>query len=290
MNDLPELADLRAWPLARRGFVMTGLMTGFSLATTVVHAQAVHTDATGLDAGEARIAVADGHLPAYYARPAQGTRFPVILVNEEVFGVNAYMQDICRRLAKLGYFAVAPEVYARIADLAKITDDSQITAVIAQKPDAELMSDLDATLAWAEQNKGDPARLGTIGFCRGGRTVWFYAGHNPHLKAAVAFYGVLDGKTSPIQPRTAADVAGEIRCPLLGLYGGEDALNPPDLVQAAEAKAKQSGKTVEIVIYPDAPHGFHADYRPSYRKADAENAWNRALAWFKQYGVAPNAA
>lgn len=290
MNHLPELVDLRLLPLARRGFVVTSLMTGFSLATTVVHAQMIKTDTTGLDAGEAQIPVKDGHLPAYYARPATGTNFPTILVNEEVFGVNDYIQDVCRRLAKLGYLAVAPEVYARIGDLAKATDNTQVTAIVGQKPDAELMSDLDSTLAWAAHNKGDPTHAGTIGFCRGGRTVWLYAGHNPHLKAAVSFYGVLDDKTSAIQPHSALDVADEIKCPLLGLYGGKDALNPPDLVHGAEAKAKAAHKTVDIVIYPDAPHGFHADYRPSYRKADAEDAWNRAIAWFKRYGVAPKGA
>jgi carboxymethylenebutenolidase len=152
------------------------------------------------------------------------------------------------------------------------------------------MSDLDATLAWAAKNKGSATQIGEIGFCRGGRTVWLYAGHNPHLKAAVAFYGVLDGQTSPIQPKTALDVAADIKCPLLGLYGGKDALNPPDLVHQAEAKAKAAHKVVDIVIYPDAPHGFHADYRPSYREADAKDAWDHAIAWFKRYGVAPKGA
>ncbi len=152
------------------------------------------------------------------------------------------------------------------------------------------MSDLDATLAWAAHNKGNPAHMGEIGFCRGGRTVWLYAAHNPHLKAAVSFYGVLQGHTSPIQPQTALDLAGEIKCPLLGLYGDKDEFNPVDVIHQAEAKAKAAHKVVDIVIYPDTPHGFHADYRPSYREADAKDAWNRALAWFKRYGVAPKGA
>jgi carboxymethylenebutenolidase len=232
-----------------------------------------------------QIPVQDGQLPAYYARPAKGTGFPIILVNEEVFGVNDYLQDVCRRFAKLGYMAVAPEIYARIADLSKVTGGPQITAVVTAKPDTELMTDLDSTLAWAAQNKGDVSRMGEIGFCRGGRTVWLYATHNPNLKAAVAFYGVLGGNRTPIQPHTALDVADQIKCPLLGLYGGQDALIKVDDVRAAEAKAKAAGKTVEIVIYPDAPHGFHADYRPSYRQADAEDGWKHALAWFKTYGV-----
>jgi carboxymethylenebutenolidase len=287
MNDVTLEITAQRYPLARRGFMMTSLVSGFTLATTVVEAQAIHTDTNGLDAGEIQIPVKDGNLPGYYARPAKGTSFPIILVNEEVFGVNEYIRDVCRRLAKLGYLAVAPEVYARIGDLSKATDSAQIGAITSKLPDAELMSDLDATLTWAEQNKGDAAHIGEIGFCRGGRTVWLYAAHNPRLKAAVAFYGVLQGQTSPLQPRTALDFANEINCPLLGLYGGKDAIIPVDVVHQAEAQAKAAHKTVDIVIYPDAPHGFHADYRPSYREADANNAWDRAIAWFKRYGVAP---
>ena len=285
MDDLSVMTGLQRYPLARRGFVMTSLISGFSLATQVVEAQVIHTDTTGLDAGEIKIPVKDGELPGYYARPATGTTFPIILVNEEVFGVTEYIKDVCRRFAKLGYLAVAPEIYARIADLSKITDGAQITAVVTAKPDAELMTDLDSTLVWAAQNKGDTGRMGEIGFCRGGRTVWLYATHNPNLKAAVAFYGVLGGNRTPIQPHTALDVADQIKCPLLGLYGGKDAIIPVEMVREAEAKAKAAGKTVQIVIYPDAPHGFHADYRPSYRPADAEDGWKRALAWFKTYGV-----
>ncbi|HTI84084.1 MAG TPA: dienelactone hydrolase family protein [Acetobacteraceae bacterium] len=277
-------------PLARRGFMMTGLVSGFTLATTVVEAQAIHTDTDGIDAGEIQIPVKDGNLPGYFARPAKGTSFPVILVNEEVFGVNEYIRDVCRRLAKIGYLAVAPEVYARIGNLSKATDQAQIGAITSKLPDAELMSDLDAALAWATRNKGSAAHMGEIGFCRGGRTVWLYAAHNPHLKAAVAFYGVLGGQPSDIQPKSALDVAGEIKCPLLGLYGGKDAIIPVDSVRQAESKAKAAHKTVDIIIYPDAPHGFHADYRPTYREADAKDAWSHALAWFKRYGVAPKGA
>lgn len=285
MDDLTEMNGLHRYPLARRGFVMTSLISGFSLVTQVVEAQAIHTDDTGLDTGEVMIPVKDGHLPGYFARPAKGTHFPIILVNEEVFGVNDYLKDVCRRLAKLGYLAVAPEIYARIADLSKITDMAQIYDVVGKKPDTELMTDLDSTLAWAIQNKGDASRMGELGFCRGGRSVWLYATHNPKLKAAVAFYGVLGGKRTPLQPATALDLAGEIKCPLLGLYGGQDALNPIPLVREAEAKAKAAHKTVDIVIYPDAPHGFHADYRPSYRATDAIEAWNQMLTWFRKYGV-----
>jgi carboxymethylenebutenolidase len=287
MNDMAEPHGLREYPLARRGFVMTSLISGFTLATQRVEAQAIHTDSEDLDAGEAQIPVSDGHLPAYYARPAKGTRFPVILVNEEIFGIHEYIKDVCRRLAKLGYLAVATEYYARIADLSKMTDAQQIMReVIAKKPDAEYMTDLDATVAWAGTNKGDVNRLGEIGFCRGGRPTWLYAAHNPNLKAAVSWYGTIKGATSPIQPLTATDIADKIKCPLLGLYGGQDQGIPVADVREAEAKAKAAGKTVEIVIYPDAPHGFHADYRPSYRKDAAEDGWQRMLAWFKRYGVA----
>lgn len=286
MNDMLEIAGLRRYPLARRGFVMTSLMTGFTLATTVVEAQAIHTDATGLDAGEVQIPVKDGHLPAYYARPAEGTNFPTILVNEEIFGVNAYIQDVCRRFAKLGYMAVAPEIYARIADISKMTDIPQVVReVVSKKPDAELFSDLDASLAWAAQNKGSATAIGETGFCRGGRNTWLYATHNPNLKAAVAWYGPIKGSTSDIQPKVVLDLADQLKCPLLGLYGAQDTSISVADVHEAETKAKAAGKTVEIVIYPDAPHGFHADYRPSYRPADAEDGWKRALAWFKRYGV-----
>lgn len=290
MNEVIEITATLGSTIARRGFVMSGLMTGFTLATRVVEAQAIHTDANGLDAGEVKIPVNDGQLPAYFARPATGTSFPVVLVNEEVFGVNEYLQDVCRRFAKQGYLAVAPEIYARQGDLSKATDSAQIGAITSKKPDTELMSDLDATLIWAEHNKGDANRLGEVGFCRGGRATWLYATHNPKLKAAVAFYGVLAGNRTDVQPKTALDMADQIKCPLLGLYGGKDKIIPVDQVREAENKAKAAHKTVEIVIFPDAGHGFFADYRPSYVPADAEDAWKRTLAWFKHYGVVPDNA
>jgi carboxymethylenebutenolidase len=288
MDDMTELNGLRDYPLARRGVLMTGLISGFTLATQRVEAQAIHTDPTGLDAGETQIPTSNGKLPAYYARPARKGTFPVILVNEEIFGVHEYIKDVCRRWAKLGYLAVATEYYARIGDLSKMTDIKQIvTDVISKAPDAQYMADLDATAAWALENGGSSTRVGVMGFCRGGRQTWLYAAHSPHLKAAVAFYGPLLGTPSPIQPRTALDVAAEIKCPLLGLYGGQDPSIPVESVRQAEAKAKAAHKTVDIVIYPDAPHGFHADYRPSYRQADAEDAWKRAIAWFHRFGVIP---
>jgi carboxymethylenebutenolidase len=278
---------LQRYPLARRGFVMTGLISGFTLATTRVEAQAIHTDSTGIEAGETQIPTTDGKMPGYYAKPTGAGPFPVVLVIEEIFGVHEYIKDICRRFAKLGYVAIAPELYAREGDLSKMTDVQQIIRdVINKTPDDQVMSDLDAAGAYAVSHGGDLGRMGVTGFCRGGRDTWFYAAHNPHLKAAVAWYGPVASPTSPIQPKTALDLAAEIKCPLLGLYGGQDTSISVDDVHKAEAKAKAAGKTVEIVVYPDAPHGFHADYRPSYRASDAMDGWNRLLAWFRRYGVA----
>lgn len=273
--------------LNRRGFVMTGLIAGFTLATARAEAEAVHTDSVGLDAGDTQIAVSDGALPAYYARPAGAGPFPTVVVIEEIFGVHEYIKDTCRRLAKLGYLAVAPELYARIADLSKMTDAGQIIRdVISKAPDATVLSDLDSTVVWAMANHGDPARLGVTGFCRGGRNVWMFAEHNPQLKAAVAWYGPVMSPTSEIQPTTPTDHADALKCPLLGLYGEKDPSIKVADVQAAAARARAAGKSVEIVVYPNSAHAFHADYRPSYVKADAEDGWARMLAFFKQHGVA----
>jgi len=282
------VAEALTGPFARRGFMMTSLMTGLTMA--VPHgasAQVIHTDTAGIEAGEVHVPVSDGGIPTYFARPAGPGPFPVVLVIEEIFGVHDYIKDTCRRLAKAGYLAVAPELYARIADLSKMTDAAVIVRdVISKAPDATVMSDLDATVSWAVgQGRGDAARIAVTGFCRGGRNVWLYAAHSPNLKAAVAWYGPVGGAPSPIQPRTATDVAGELKAPLLGLYGGADTGIPVPAVEAAAAKAKAAGKTVEIVVFPEAPHGFHADYRPSYRKDAAEAGWQRMLAWFKTNGV-----
>jgi carboxymethylenebutenolidase len=266
MNDVTEIAGLRDYPMARRGVLMTGLISGFTVATQRVEAQAIHTDPIGIEAAETQIATTDGMLPAYYAKPARNGPFPIILVNEEIFGVHEYIKDVCRRLAKVGYLAVATEYYARIGDLSKMTDVKQILSdVILKAPDAQYMSDLDSTAAWAQHNDGSATRLGVMGFCRG--------------------YGPLGGQVSPIQPQTALDIAGQIECPFLGLYGGQDQAIPVDLVRQAEAKAKAAHKIIDIVIYADAPHGFHADYRPSYRQVDAEDAWQRTLTWFHRFGV-----
>jgi carboxymethylenebutenolidase len=276
------LQGLLTPPLARRGFMMTTLIAGFTMATERVDAQAI----TGLVAGEMDVPVSDGHLPGYFARPQGAGPFPIVLVVEEIFGVHEYIKDTCRRLAKLGYLAATAELYARIGDLSKMTQMSDIMAVINKAPDATVMTDLDAVAAWAAANEGDPNRLGITGFCRGGRAVWLYAAHNPHLKAAVAWYGPIGGARTDIQPHTVMDIAGDIKCPLLGLYGAKDPGIPPADVEAAAAKARAAGIPVEIVEYPDAAHAFHADYRPSYVRDAAMDGWDRMQAWFHKYGVA----
>ncbi len=286
-DSAPRMAGLEGLTgsgLARRGFMMTSLITGFTLAAARVEAQAIRTDNAGLEAGEVSIPVADGKVPGYAARPDGAGPYPIVLVNEEIFGVHEYIKDVCRRLAKQGYLAVAPEYYARHGNLAGMTDVQQILReVISKTPDAEVMADLDAAAKWAGSNHGDPGRLAVIGFCRGGRNTWLYAAHNPALKAAVAFYGPIGGQTSALHPSTALDVAGELKCPLLGLYGGQDTGIPMEQVKQAEARAKAAGKTVEIVVYPEAGHAFHADYRPSYRPEAAQDGWKRALAWLGRY-------
>lgn len=286
-STLGGLEGLDPGPFSRRGFVMTSLITGLTLATARVEAQAIATDSENIEAGEVRIPATDGPMPGYRAVPRGEGPFPIVLVVEEIFGVHEYIKDICRRLAKAGYCAVAPELYARQGDLSTMTDvKTIISEVISKTPDAQWIADLDAAAAWAASaSKGDPGRLGVMGWCRGGRAAWLYDAHRSDLKAAVAWYGPLGGERSAIQPRTAGDVAAEIHAPLLALYGGTDAGIPVASVEEARDKARAAGKTVELVVFPEAPHGFHADYRPSYRKDAAEDGWARALAFLKQHGV-----
>lgn len=285
MNIIPEAAGLTRFPLARRGLMMTSLMTGFTLATTRVDAQAISTDSAGIEAGEFKLPVADGTLPAYFARPTGAGPFPTVLVIEEVFGVQEYIKDVCRRFAKLGYLAVATELYARNGDLSKAANFDQILPIIAAAPTATTLTDLDSSAVWAAANKGSADRLAVTGFCRGGRLTWLYAAHNPKLKAAVAWYGPIDAPKTAIQPTGPLDIADQLLCPLLGLYGAKDTTIKLEDVERTAAKAKAAGKTVEIVVYPNSPHGFHADYRPSYVAADAADGWSRLQAWFKKYGV-----
>jgi len=271
---------------SRRAFVVGSLIAGYTMATERAYGQEISTDTTGLEAGVVEIPVKDGKIPAYFARPAGAGPFPIVLVNEEVFGIHRYIADICRRLAKQGYLAIAPEVFARFPDYQQMTTSMDVVrANMAKLPDEQVIGDVDAALAWAVANKGDGNRVAVTGFCRGGRTTWLYAAHNPKVKAAVAWYGNVLGNPSALQPKTATDLAGELKAPLLGLYGSADQGIPVASVEAAAAKAKAAGRKVEIVVYPDAPHGFHADYRPTYRKDAAEDAWKRMLAFFKAHGV-----
>jgi len=273
---------------SRRGFVVTSLASGFALAAHPVMAQTViTTDSNGLEAGEVKIAVADVSIPAYRAMPASGGPFPTVLVVQEIFGVHEHIKDICRRFAKLGYLAVAPALYARQGDVANMTDIQEILAkVVSKVPDSQVMSDLDATAAWAKGNKGDTARMGVTGFCWGGRITWLYAEHNPNLKAAVAWYGPLNRPTNELTPTNPPDGIKDLKVPVLGLYGAADQGIPVADVEKMRDALKAAGKTAEIVIYPETPHGFNADYRPSYRPEAAKDGWSRLQAWFMKYGVA----
>ena len=274
--------------LTRREVLVTSLAVGFAAAVRPVYAAAIATDAKGLVAGEVRIPVEGGELPAYRAMPEAGGPFPVVLVVQEIFGVHEHIKDVCRRLAKEGYLAVAPELYAREGDVSKLTDIQEIVKVVARVPDAQVLADLDATLAWASQSgKGDAARAAVTGFCWGGRITWLYAAHNPKLRAGVAWYGRLVSQPTPRQPKSAVDVAAALDVPVLGLYGGRDEGIPLADVERMRAALRAAGKTTsEIKLYPEAPHGFNADYRPSYREADARAAWGEMLAWFRSHGVA----
>ena len=274
-------------PFSRRDFLVSALGAGFALAVQPVMAQtAISTDTQGLVAGEIRVKVADGEMAAYRAQPATGSDFPVILVVSEIFGVHEYIADVCRRLAKLGYLAIAPELFARQGDPRKIANIQEILgAIVAKVPDAQVMSDLDACVAWAKVSGGDTARLGITGFCWGGRIVWLYAAHNPQLKAGVAWYGRLVGQASDLTPKQPADLVANLKAPVLGLYGGADAGIPLDTVWDMQDKLKAAGGKSAIHVYDDAPHAFHADYRPSYRKDHAEDGWKRMREWFKQNGA-----
>jgi carboxymethylenebutenolidase len=268
----------------RRGFLQTSLGAGFAAAVLPVSAQTmIKTDATGLETGEAKIPVAGGEMPVFWAKPAGKTGLPVVLVVQEIFGVHEHIKDVTRRLAKLGYMAVAPELYARQGDASKIADVATlIKDIVAKVPDAQVMADLDATAAWAAKNGGG-GKLGITGFCWGGRVVWMYAAHNPQVAAGVAWYGPVARAYYP-GDKTPIEVAGRIKAPILGLYGAADGGIPNDTVEKMREALKAAGNTTsEILLYPDTPHAFHADYRPSYRKEQAEDGWKRLSSWFHRY-------
>ncbi|TMG97321.1 MAG: dienelactone hydrolase family protein [Betaproteobacteria bacterium] len=282
----PELRSLFGdpRPVGRRAFIVTSLGAGFAAAVLPVSAQTITTSSEGLVAGEVKVPVQGGEIPGYRAMPSTGNSFPTILVVQEVFGVHEWIKDVCRRLAKMGYYAIAPELYARQGDPTKISDTNQLMKDIVSKvPDAQVLSDLDAAAAYAKStDKADTGTLGVTGFCWGGRIVWMYAGHNPNLKAAVAWYGPV-ARNYHEGDKTAMDIVSNIKAPMLGLYGGADPGIPKDSLDKINAAMKSAGKTIEIVVYPDTPHGFLADYRPSYRKEAAEEGWKRMSAWFDRY-------
>lgn len=273
--------------LDRRGFIVTALGAGFAMAVQPTAAQSpIKTSADGLTTGEIKVPVADGEMVAFRAMPAGKTNVPVVLVVSEIFGVHEYIADVCRRLAKEGYMAIAPELFVRYGDPRKIANVADIlSGVIAKVPDAGVMADLDACVAWAGKNSGDVSRLAITGFCWGGRQTWLYAAHNPKVKAAVAWYGRLDGEVNERTPKYPLDIAAQLKVPVLGLYGGADQGIPLDDVEAMKDAVKKGTSRSELHVYPDAPHAFHADYRGTFKKESAEDGWRRLLAWLKTHGA-----
>ena len=295
LTDARALLGASGYAPSRRDALGLALGVGYAAATLPALAQtAIKTPSDGLTAGEVTIDVAGFKMPAYRAQPAGKTGLPVVLVLSEIFGVHEYIADITRRLAHAGYLAIAPELFVRQGDAQSYGEMAKLMSeVIAKMPDAQVMGDLDATVAWAAANGGNVDKLGVTGFCWGGRQVWLYAEHNPKLKAGVAWYGRLVGQPTPLAPRNPLDGAAQLKAPVLGLYRGADTGIPLDTVNTmkkalaeAGAKGNAAAQASQFVIYPEAPHAFHADYRPSYRKEAAEDGWKRALAWFKAHGVA----
>jgi len=265
---------------------MTSLVTGFAISMQPVSAETITTDSAGLEAGEVKVKTKDGEMPAYRAMPDKGGPFPTVIVIQEAWGVHEHIKDICRRLAKAGYYAIASELWARQGNAGAAKDIDETRKIMNSVPTEQVMSDLDATVAYAKASgKADTAKLAVTGFCWGGFATWMYAAHNPGLKAAVAWYGS-DRAKSELVPKNPIDVIAQLKCPVLALYGGKDQSIPKEVIDKRQEACKADGKTCEIKIYPEAPHGFNADYRPSYRADDAKDAWNQMLAWFKKNGVA----
>jgi carboxymethylenebutenolidase len=279
----------------RAALAATGVALGSTFALSVQPVQAqtmIVTPTDGLTAGAVKVKTKDGkEMDAYRAMPASGTGFGAILVVQEIFGVHAHIADMCRRFAKAGYYAIAPELYFRQGDAKSYTDIPKLVSELVSKvPDEQVMGDLDSTVAFAKgEGRADTAKLGITGFCWGGRIVWLYDAHNPAVKAGVAWYGPLQRPATPLQPKYPVDIAKDLHGPVLGLYGGADAGIPMESVEKMRAALKAAGTPAatksEIVTYPDTPHAFNADYRASYRKGPAEDGWKRALAWFKANGV-----
>jgi len=267
--------------------LMRKLAVGFALAVRPIGAQTITTDVKGLTAGEVQIPMADGKIiPAYRARPNGSGRFPTVLVVQEIFGVHEHIKDVCRRLAKSGYMAVAPEMFARQGDVSKIENVQEIVnTVVSKVPDTQVMSGLDSTVAWAAKNSGSSDRLAITGFCWGGRIVWLYAAHNPKLIAGAAWYGRLEGEKNAMTPKNPIDYAAVLKAPVIGFYGGKDTGISQESIERMRGVLKVLRDDSEINVYPDAQHGFNADYRPSYNKEAAQDAWKKMLEWFKKAGV-----
>lgn len=289
VEDLNALVPSREF--SRRDFVRTSVGTGFAAAALPIAAQTViKTSADGLEVGEVSIPVGDFKMPAYRAMPKGKSGAPVVLVISEIFGVHEHIADVARRFAREGYCAIAPELFVRQGDAASYGEIAKLMSeVIAKVPDEQVMADLDATVAWAKAQGADTSRMGITGFCWGGRITWLYAAHQKQIKAGVAWYGRLVGNSTPLTPRHPVDVAAGLNGPVLGLYGEKDTgipLDTVDKMKTALAAGNAAAKRSEFVVYPEAPHAFHADYRPSFRKEPAEDGWKRCLAWFKANGVA----
>ncbi len=269
----------------RRAF--TKLTAGFAAAVLPISAETITTDTTGLVAGEVQIPSGDFQMPGYRAMPATGTGFPVVIVVQEIFGVHEHIRDLCRRLAKAKYFAVAPELYARQGDVSKLESIQDVSQkVVSKVPDAQVMSDLDATVKWASSDtKADATRLAMTGFCWGGRVVWLYAAHSTQLKAGAAWYGRLVGQKSDLTPKNPIDIAGDLKAPVIGFYGGKDTGITAESIDQMRDALKANSKEAEINVYPEAGHGFNADYRPGYNAEAAQDAWAKMLAWFHRHGV-----
>lgn len=273
--------------LNRRHMMVGSLAAGFALAVQPISAETITTSSDGLTASDVKIPVGDETIPGYRAMPAKGGPFPVVLVVQEIFGVHEHIKDICRRFARLGYFAIAPELYFRQGDVSKLKTIDEIRPIVAKVPDQQVMADLDACVDFAQKSgKGDVAKLGITGFCWGGRVVWLYAEHSKQLKAGVAFYGRLVGDPTQNTPKHPVNLAADLHAPVLGLYGGKDQGIPVETVEQMRTALKAAKVDSQIVVYPEAQHAFFADYRPSYKEDDAKDAWQRLLAWFKKYGVA----
>lgn len=275
----------------RRSFVKTALGSAFAAAAMPVMAQAIKTDFAGLSAGEVTIPSGGFNMPAYRAQPEGKTNLPVVLVVSEIFGVHEHIADVCRRFAKLGYLAIAPELFARQGDPQSFGTIQELQAkLISKVPDEQVMGDLDAATAWAGKNGGDLSRLAITGFCWGGRITWLYAAHSLRVKAGVAWYGQLVAEPTPLKPRNPVDIVGQLHAPVLGLYGGKDTGITQEHVEKMQAALAGSGdpeaRASKFIVYPESGHAFHADYRPSYREADAKDGWQKCLAWLRQHGVA----